>query len=213
MSHYHTGYGLSGYGPETESVWRADTIESLACDVRTRLEETVDTLTNEAADHRDEARELRGRGADWSLVAERALDSLAASEMADAADTMARNLNPQRARAPLYAGAPALWDATLRRLLLDSDTFPLPTSVTGASRLYVWRCGNWRCMLSEHDADYTLPDSGSGYVCCPCRDCFEIVCWSPDSGQAPYCPGCETAECGDRTRGECGREDAGDGHE
>lgn len=212
--HYHYGHGLAGHGPEDPGTCR--TLECLAYCVHSALGGIVDAWMDQAHVERADVAQLRalrpasggdpaGYPGSWESIADAALSALECLDRADEADTLRLNIRPERHDAPLYRDNPAAWDAELRRLLLDSGTYPLTTSIDGSHRLYVWECSEWSHMLSEHDAEYRpLPVSaGGGHVPCACRDCMEILVWSPADGVAPYCHACEDAGCFDRFRGEC----------
>lgn len=216
MTHYHYGYGLAGYGPQGET---ADTCRDLDClqsCVSHELGVIADSWHEQAHAERSEAERLHGmrpaNGADpggypgsWESIATAALRALECLDRADVTDTMIMNLRAERRYAPLYHDRPELWAAEQRQRLLDSGTYPMSTDITGNNMFYVWSCGDWHCLLSEHDAGYRAPlaSTTGGYALCACRDCMETLVWSPGTGEAPYCPSCTDADCPARERGEC----------
>lgn len=216
MTHYHTGHGLAGYGPQGESAGLCLSLDCLLDCVHTELSDVLEMLHGEATSLRDEAYALRklrpSNGSDpsdyrgsWESIATAAMLALEASGAADDVENLRLNLSPERRKAPLYRDFPGLWTEHLERSLLQGDMFPLDTQVTGEGRYYVWSCEEWRCLLSEHDTDYVLPASCAqgGVVPCACRDCMEVAYWSPTDGRAPYCSACADAECDGRISPEC----------
>ena len=214
-THFHYGHGITGHGPDEPQICR--TLRCLADCVRTSLDDTVQCWLDQSHGERFHIEQLRkarpSNGSDpigyegsWESIATAALRALECLDNADDADTLRQNLNPTRSRAPLYNGNPEAWEVELRRLLLGSDTYPMTTAIDGSTRFYVWQCADWRCLLNEHDQDYTMPlacRADGGYVPCACRDCTEITIWSPGSGEAPYCPTCADADCADRDQPGC----------
>lgn len=212
--HYHHGHGLAGYGPKEPRLCL--TLDCLAEDVRQALGDIIDARVNESSEEHRRSLRLRGmrpsNGSDpagyegsWESIATAALRALECLDRADAVDTIRLNMRPERRHTPLYRQAPDLWQAELCRLLIDSGTYPLDTDLTGNHRLYVYECTEWPCLLNEHDMEYQVPMASTegGYVPCACRDCMEILVWSPDDGEAPYCHACVDEDCRDRGRGEC----------
>jgi hypothetical protein len=225
-SHFHYGHGLTGHGPEDPGT--CHTITCLASCVREDLAYVAEGWGDQAHGERFHIEQLKknrpASGADpvgypgsWESIADAAMRALECFDNIETVETLRMNLSPERVNAPLYRGKPDAWRAELRRLLLDSGTYPMATTIDGGVRFYVWECDRWECLLSEHDAGYVLPlacRTNGGYVPCACRDCMETLVWSPMTGLAPYCNRCEpgAGDCGDRDRGECAA-DPGDGDE
>lgn len=214
--HYHHGHGLAGHGPEEPGLCL--TLDILAEDVRQELGEIIDGWVDQSREEHGRSLRLRGtrpsNGSDptgyegsWESIADAALRALECLDRADTVDTLRLNMRPERQRAPLYVSAPDMWQAELRRLLFGRDTYPLNTDLRGYHRFYVYECTEWRCLLNEHDTDYnpsaTDSPGAGGYVPCACRDCMEVLVWSPEDGEAPYCHACVDEDCRDRDRGEC----------
>lgn len=213
--HYHYGHGLAGYGPQ----------EPVLCRGVTCLAECVTTELGDIGQHwRDQAHgeryhitqlqaERLSSGGDpagyvgsWESIAAAALRALECIDGAERTEELAFDLRPERQHAPAYRERVELWEAELRRMLIDSGTYPMETDISGGVRFYVWSCDRWECLLSEHEAWYTVPvacQASGGDVPCACRDCMEITIWSPTSGRAPYCADCAQADCPDRTHPEC----------
>jgi hypothetical protein len=218
MTHYHHGHGLAGYGPEEPET--CHTLECLAYCVHSALGGIVDAWMDQAHGERFHVEKLRklrptngsdpvGYPGSWESIADAALRTLECLDKVEEVDMLRLNLRPERRDAPLYHGNPEAWQAEVERLLLDSGTYPLDTDLTGNHRFYVYGCGEWACLLNEHDTEYQVPTAG-GHVPCVCRDCMETLVWSPDSGEAPYCHACVDEACHDRDRGECLVVPAGD---
>lgn len=209
--HYHTGYGLAGYGPDMgdDNIRRVlATVIDAAEDIAEELRNVADQLTEDGDGFRADAREARGDGSpstvlveEWETVGIAALYALEAYERAD--DAMAL-------RSTLLAGVKHGDEPRLRRYLLNAERayFPLPTQVRGSSQLYVWPCETWQCRVSDFDAEFIGGYTASmSSVFCICRDCPEVLSWSAGEGVAPYCHRCADADCFDRMGGHCDRED------
>lgn len=215
-SHYHYGFGLAGYGPEEPETCR--TLECLRHDVHAALDDVAQEWLDQFHGERSHIEQLRkerpANGSDpvgypgsWESIATAALRALECLDQAEEVDTLRQGLRDERRDAPLYREDPAAWTAEVSRLLLDSGTYPLETTIDGGARFYVWSCDSWEHLLSEHDERYVaLPlacRTDGGQVPCACRDCMESLSWSPMWGTAPYCHACVDGDCADRQRGEC----------
>jgi hypothetical protein len=120
-------YGLVGYGPEGENATPADTLEGLA-----------DVLCDELSRAADRAHETAHTLADAGEY-ESAWGEIKRSE---GLAILSANFDPARASAPLYAGDPAAWRATIERMVAES----FPCDVGEYERLYVWEgdADEWR---------------------------------------------------------------------
>lgn len=216
VSHYHTAYGLHGYGPGDSDSWSTDTsLINLADSVGTLLTESGDGLMDDMTALRDQARGMRGSdprpkhdAETWRQVADAALDALEAEERASDMHILGLNLEAAIKHAD---------DVRVRRYLFEGVPFPMSASM-GGTMIHVWECMTWECLVNEHDmeavssyqAQGTVGAYGAmtGRVWCICRDCMaDDVHWSSDGGVAPYCDGCRDAGCSDRLGGECDRDD------
>lgn len=213
-THYHYGHGLTGYGPEEPGTCLS--VTCLAECVRDALGGIEEAWGDAAYGERSYVEQLRkirptngndpiGYEGSWESIADAALRALECLDNADDVDTLRMNLRPERRNAPLYRQDLAAWSAELSRLLLESGTYPLDTTLDGNRRFYVWECVEFRCLLNEHDTEYATPETRftGGYVPCACSTCMEILVWSPASGEAPYCANCTEEGCHERTRREC----------
>lgn len=213
--HYHSGHGITGHGPEDPDT--SSDLNSLADTVHRDLEYIIDGWGDQAWGERTHVENLRrarpsngsdpvGYAGSWESIATAALRALECQDRTEEADALRMNIRPERQHAPAYHDNPAAWEAELRRLLIDGDTYPLDTTIDGNVRYYVWECDRWECGLNEHDHGYVIPlacRTDGGNVPCACRDCFQTLCWSPMSGEAPYCHACTDADCADRGFPDC----------
>lgn len=214
-SHFHFGHGLTGYGPEEPSICLS--LTCLAECVSDALGGIIDGWGDQAYGERQNLASLRalrpsngddpsGYPGSWESIADAAIRALECQDAAEEADMLRMNLRAERKEAPLYRQNPAAWQAELRRLLLDSGNYPLTIDMTGYHRFYVSECSAWMCLLNEHDQGYSLPaacvESG-GVIPCACRDCMDVVYWSPGSGVPPYCGDCDHEGCLGRLGPEC----------
>lgn len=128
--HWHVASGLSGYGPNADTdVW-ARTPAELADLIREELVFWIDYEIQSAHAYATPSPEPDYRSA-WLLL-----------QHADELDLLRANLNPERAKAPLFRSHttgrpdPALWDAEVHRV---TAAFPVDVN-EGRSRVYVWEC-------------------------------------------------------------------------
>lgn len=129
--HWHSGTGITGYGPEGEGTDTAMSLTGLACNLRTHLDGIADS-------ERDSAESLAEAG-----EFEDAWNTLKVSE---AADVLGRNLDNRRASAPLYADDAPLWHATINRMVCENFPFDFRD---GNSRLYAWDCTEAECLTDD----------------------------------------------------------------
>lgn len=209
-THFHYGRGIAGYGPEEPLLCHS--LPDLAYAVRESLDDVAQGWADQAHGERYLIEQLKkdrpangsepaGYPGSWESIATAALRALECLDEVEAAENLAFNLRAERQQAPAYRGNEPAWEAELRRMLLESGTYPLVTDITGNHRFYVWECTEWRCLLNEHDTDATSAEGG--YVPCACRDCMEILVWPQSSGEAPYCHACAEADCPDREHPQC----------
>jgi len=120
---YYVKTGLSGYGPDLEpDDMPARSWESVASEIAWEL--------IQAADYAMEGAYIAG---DTEGDYERAWKEFKRSEFLA---SVAQELNNERANAPLYAGRPELWHATIHSII----TARFPLDISDNTRLYVWEC-------------------------------------------------------------------------
>ncbi len=140
--HWHVATGLASYGADASNGWQtATTMTDLADLVRSELENQAERHIGLARLHADSG----DYKAAWGM-----------RKFADRLDILWHSFNNERAAAPLYAGDPEKWDATVRRLV--EKHFPMDVD-GGKRRVHVWEC-RWpdRCdtfdeYLSEVDPE------------------------------------------------------------
>lgn len=138
---YYVKVALAGYGPDLDAEdMPATSWEDVASQIVSELNHMAE-FNGEGSDIGFTAAETHyagyQRGDDGIVQAvdayhEALADLTRSRELSD----MAANFDNERANAPLYAGRPDLWHATIYNLI--TEHFPL--DVSRNSRLYVWEC-------------------------------------------------------------------------
>lgn len=129
LQHWHVAHGLTGYGPDasdSDGFATFDEIRAVSDHVRDELSTDVDHAI-ETAHALAESGDFEGA---WNeYLRSGSLENLRA------------NLSNERANAPLYAGNPEAWNASLLDLLESQ----FPVDVSDNTRLYVWQCEESDC--------------------------------------------------------------------
>ena len=138
---YYVKTGLAGYGPdlESEDYPVTDGWEALADVIAEELRNAADYAYDGASIAGDQADEQYSRvDSDGSTVAALDLyrDAWHAFKQSGELRTLAATFDNSRKDAPLYAGRPDLWHATIYDLIGRH----FPVDVYDHSRLYVWEC-------------------------------------------------------------------------
>lgn len=196
-SHYHYGHAVTGDSPEREGLGTCLTLHCLADCVRRELDHIGDMLAVDAYTQERDAREMlrirtNGQASDyrgsWESVATRAIAALDCHAMISNVETLRANLDPQRGRAPLYVGQPALWESTLGHLIFESYNFPLYTDSAETRWFQVWECSEPSC--DHTHADYPH-EPGRLHDCLAC----ETRCYCDGEPACIHCDQHESGEC------------------
>lgn len=126
VGHWHVASGLAGYGPDaadSDGFAVAMTPEELADLLRSELSEWIDFECEQAESYGDDGDYKSA----WMLH----------KHASDDMDTLSRNLDNKRGKAPYWQDHPGAWQAHV--LKVASEYFPYSVN-EGRSNVYAWPC-------------------------------------------------------------------------
>lgn len=137
---YYIKTGLAGYGPDLD-----ETDEPVTDGWETLADVIADELAR-AADFAFEGAEICGTQADETGNLELYRDAWRAFKRSEELRVLAATFDNARKDAPLYAGRPELWHATI----YDLTVRHFPVDVYDHSRLYIWECEGPEELVTEY---------------------------------------------------------------